>query len=471
MDIVMPQMGESISSGTVTRWLKGPGDTVERDETLFEIATDKVDAEIPAPASGVLAEILVQEGATVDVGTVVALLQAEGEAAPASSGAAPAAAAAAAPAAPAAAAAAPAAAPAPAAPAASRANGAGPSSGPLFPESAKGIDSADELRRLRSTPVVRKIAAENNVRIADVPGTGLGGRVTKKDILAYLESGGAASAAAPVAASAAASAAPAGAPAPAGLANAFAFNPSLNPLGPSPYPTHGPNDAVELEPMSNMRREIAKHMAASVSFSAHVTQFIEVDFSAVDRVRGRLKEKLAARGVKLSYTPFILQACAKALQEFPQFNASVDGDTIVRKRDVNLGMAVALDWGLIVPVIKNADGLNLVGLARACEDLAVRARNKKLKPDEVQGGTFTVTNPGIFGALTGTPIINQPQLAILGVGTIEKRVVVVDDAIAIRKRSYFSVTIDHRVLDGADGARFLKYVKDFLEAGDFGEAV
>lgn len=453
MDVVMPQMGESIAQGTITRWFKAPGDPVKKDETLFEIATDKVDAEIPSPVAGVLGEILVAEGATVDVGTVVARIGAAGEAA-----AAPEAAPAAAVTPPA-----PVAAPAPPAAAPGRAQGpagspgAAPRSvavGELFPASARGIASLDELRRTRSTPLVRRMAREHGVRLADVPGTGASGRVTKKDMQRYLAEGGAAHAAGQAVAAA-----------PAGVGGGGPV--TLSALGPSPYPTHAPGDAVTLEPMSRMRKEIAKHMVASLAFSAHVAQTIEVDFTAVDQARARLKREHEARGTKLTYTPFILLAVARALRRFPQFNISVDGETIIRKHDVNLGMAVALDWGLIVPVIKHADELNLAGLARASNDLALRARDKKLKPEEVQGGTFTVTNPGIFGVLSGNPIINQPQVAILGCGVIEPRVVAVDDAIAIRKRAYFTLTIDHRVLDGADGARFLKFVKDTLEGGEF----
>ena len=302
------------------------------------------------------------------------------------------------------------------------------------------------------------------MRLADVVGSGLSGRVTKKDILAFIEGGGAARAAA------AGGGAPAlGGGVPLQGAGLWAFNPALNPLGPAPFPTHGPNDNVTVEPMNGMRKAIAKHMIASKAFSAHVEQTIEIDFTAIDKVRGRLKGKFADRGIKLTYTAFILAAVARALREFPQFNVSVDGENLIRKHDVNVGMAVALDWGLLVPVIKRADELSLSGIARASTDLAERARTKKLKPDEVQGGTFTVTNPGGFGVLSGNPIINQPEVSILGCGVIEKRAVVIDDAIAIRKRSYFTLTIDHRVLDGADGARFLKFIKDTMEAGDFGE--
>lgn len=468
MDVVMPQMGESIAQGTITRWTRAPGEKIGKDETLFEIATDKVDAEIPSPSEGVLVEILFPEGATVDVGTVVARLD-SGDGAVASSPAVAPAAEAPAASAPAAAPAAPTAAPAPAS---SVAGSVAAVAGELFPPSAKGIASVEALRRLRSTPVVRAIASEHGVPLADVPGTGVHGRVTKKDILAYLEAGGSrAGAAAPARATVGAAPAPATAtaPAPASGGGLWAFNPSLNPLGPSPFPTHGPGENVTIEPMSTMRKGIARHMIASKAFSAHVEQTIEVDFTAVDQVRAKLKGRYAERGVKLTYTPFILQAVSRALREFPQFNVSVDGENLVKKADVNLGVAVALDWGLIVPVIRRADELSLTGMARASNDLAERARAKKLSPEDVQGGTFTVTNPGSFGVLCGNPIINQPQVAILGCGVIEKRVVVVGDAIAIRKRSYFTLTIDHRVLDGADGARFLKFVKDYMEAGDFGE--
>jgi 2-oxoglutarate dehydrogenase E2 component (dihydrolipoamide succinyltransferase) len=466
MDVVMPQMGESIAQGTISSWTKSVGESVERDETLFEISTDKVDADIPSPASGVLTEILVEEGATVDVGTVVARLDIGDGAAVAGSSesVAP-------------------------SPAVEEGSDSAPDTpvaevkaaalssarlavsvqaiaGELFPASAKGIDSVEELRRLRSTPVVRAIASEHGIPLREVPGTGIQGRVTKKDILAYLETRGsqANTESLPI------QAAPTVPAAPEALSSGlWAFNPSLNPLGPSPYPTHGPNEVVEIEPMSTMRKGIARHMVASQNFSAHVEQMIEVDFTAIDQVRGRLRGKYAKRGIKLTYTPFILQAVARALREFPQFNVSVDGENLIKKPDVNLGLAVALEWGLIVPVIRRADELSLSGMARASNDLAERARTRKLAPGDVQGGTFTVTNPGSLGVLCGNPIINQPQVAILGCGVIEKRVVAVNDAIAIRKRSYFTLTIDHRVLDGADGAYFLKFLKDYLEAGDFGE--
>ncbi len=492
MDVVMPQMGESIAQGTITKWYKAPGDTVEKDETLFEIATDKVDAEIPSPSSGTLAEILVAEGATVDVGVLVARLDTgDGTVTASASTAAPAAAtgseassgssmmaqaastvnAVASSVAGATMGAAQAVANTVSNAVGARTGGGKP--GELYPASAKGIDSVEELRRSRSTPVVRNIATEHGVALADVPGTGISGRVTKKDILSYIEGGGAKAAPAPAPQ---ADGTPTFTKAPSlpegggvvcgGL---WAFNPGLNPLGPSPYPTHGPSESVEIESMSSMRKGIAKHMVASKAFSAHVEQMIEIDFTAIDKVRNRLKASYAERGMKLTYNSFILYAAARALRQFPQFNVSVDGENIIKKKNINLGVAVSLDWGLLVPVIKNADELNLAGLTRASSDLAGRARNKKLKPDEVAGGTFTVTNPGVFGVLCGNPIINQPQVAILGCGAIEKRAVVVNDAIAIRKRCYFTLTIDHRVLDGADGARFLKFLKDTMEAGDFGE--
>jgi 2-oxoglutarate dehydrogenase E2 component (dihydrolipoamide succinyltransferase) len=495
-DVIMPQMGESIAEGTITKWMKNVGDKVERDEPLFEISTDKVDAEIPSPASGVLKEIRVQPGATVPINTVVGVIAAEGEpaSAPAPS-AAPAPAAApkappAAPATPAPAAAAPApppppapaASPAPpvvpppvAAPAApppppaaalpvaapappAQADGtpgpepqpapstpARPAAAPA-PPAERGDMSVDELRQTRSSPVVRRIAAEHNVDIREVPGTGISGRVTKQDILGHLESRPAAAAATP--------AWPASAQAPA-------------PAAPPAAPATRPGDRVQIVPMSPIRRKTAEHMVLSKRTSAHVSTVFEVDMTRVDQLRHKHRAAYEERsGVKLTFLPFILKATVDALKAFPVLNSSVEGDNIVYRHDINLGLAVALDWGLIVPVIRNADERNLLGLARAVNDLAERARSKKLKVEEVQGGTFTVTNPGVFGSLFGTPIINQPQVAILGVGTIEKRPVVRDDAIAIRLMAYFALTFDHRIVDGADADRFMAHLKKSLQEFD-----
>ncbi len=491
-DVIMPQMGESIAEGTITKWMKNVGDKVERDEPLFEISTDKVDAEIPAPAAGVLKEIRVQPGTTVPINTVVGVITAEGEAAaapaPAPAAAPPAPAPAPAPAAPpaapapptappapAAAAPPPAPAPAPAAPPppappvqaapapppppaasatpapeakAAQADGTpgpAPQPAPAAPERAD--MSVDELRQTRSSPVVRKIAAEHNVDIREVPGTGISGRVTKQDILGHLESRPAASAT---------PAWPAAAPSTAAAA------------APAPAPASAkPGDRVQVVPMSPIRKKTAEHMVLSKRTSAHVTTFFEVDMTRVDQLRHKHKAAYEERsGVKLTYLPFILKATVDALKAFPILNSSVEGDSIVYRHDINLGLAVALDWGLIVPVLRNADEKNLLGLARAVGDLADRARSKKLKVDEVQGGTFTVTNPGVFGSLIGTPIINQPQVAILGVGTIEKRPVVRDDAIAIRTMAYFALSFDHRIVDGSDADRFMAHLKKSLQEFD-----
>lgn len=438
-DVVMPQMGESVAEGTITKWLKKVGEPVKRDEPLFEISTDKVDAEIPSPADGVLLEVVHAEGQTVEVNSVVARIGAAGETP--------------APAEPAA--------PAEPEPSAARAEPelsapAKPTAAPAEPTVAPAATrpdagdgrraepaTRDELARTRSTPIVRRIAAEHGIDIAQVKGTGIAGRVTKSDILAYIEAGG-------ERASATVAAAPAA-------------------TGPSP-PAFQPGERVQVEPMSIMRQRIAEHMVMSRRTSAHVTTVFEVDMTAVEALRIRHRDRFQAEnGVKLSITAFIARAVVDALRAYPIVNASVDGTSIVYKRDINLGIAVALDWGLIVPVIKNAEEKNLVGLARAIADLAGRARDKKLSPDEVQGGTFTITNPGVFGSLFGTPIINQPQVAILGVGAIVKRPMVVTspdggDSIAIRSMAYLNLSFDHRLLDGALADTFLSHVKRSLEA-------
>ncbi len=437
VDVIMPQMGESIAEGTLVKWLKQKGDRVERDENLFEISTDKVDAEIPSPGAGTLGEILVEEGQTVEVGTVVARLLEEGESPsekPAqavqpkreepTSESEPAVAAAAAPGAEES--------------ATESGNGAG------------GIPTKAELRRTRSSPVVRNIASEHGIDLSRVEGTGLSGRVTKRDILAYVERGEAAPAEAPER-----TAPPVGELAP-GAAE-----------GPRPF---AEGDRVEIESMSIMRQRIAEHMTDSRRTSAHVTSFFEIDMSRVAELRQRNKTRfLEDSGVKLTYMPFIIQALVEGVKEWPIVNASVWGDKIVYKKDVNVGIAVALPqdkgFGLIVPVIRHADELSLVGLARSTNDLAERARTKKLSPDEVQGGTITITNPGVFGSLAGTPIINQPQVAILGVGAIEKRVKVIGpgDAIGVRTCAFFSISYDHRVVDGATADHFMLVVKEKLE--------
>ncbi len=455
-DVIMPQMGESIAEGTITKWIKNIGDKVQRDEPLFEISTDKVDAEIPAPASGVLREIKVQAGATVAINTVVAIIGAEGEAVAAPPAAKPEAArptapsppppppparAAAPPPPPQTVAAAPVppplAAPRPPAPAAAPP----PPPAPTPPEKPRSEMSVEELRQTRSSPVVRKIAAEHGVDIGAVPGTGISGRVTKQDILGHIEARGERPAAPP--------AVPAEAP-------------------PAPFvPAYQAGERVEIVPMSPIRRKTAEHMTLSKRISAHVSTVWEVDMTRVDLLRAKHRRAYEDRsGVKLTFMPFILKATIDALKAFPVLNSSVEGESIVYKRDINLGMAVALDWGLIVPVIRNADEKNVLGLAKAVNDLAERARSKKLRVDEVQGGTFTITNPGVFGSLFGTPIINQPQVGILGIGTIEKRPVVRDEAIAIRSMSYFCLTFDHRIVDGADADRFMGHLKMGLQEFD-----
>jgi pyruvate dehydrogenase E2 component (dihydrolipoamide acetyltransferase) len=439
--VLMPQMGESIAEGTIVRWIKKVGESVDRDEPLFEISTDKVDAEIPSPAAGVLAEIKVQEGETVAVNSVVATIGEPGAAAatPDARRAAPAPQADGSPS--------PATSPArtePPAPAlsADAAPVAAPAAGPEGrPTNGQGVLSKDEQRRARSSPLVRKIAKEHGIDLHALQGSGIGGRVTKHDILDYIEHG------APQAASGPATQE---APAPAG----------------GHMPAFMPGESVEIVPMSVMRRKIAEHMVLSRRTSAHVHSVFEVNFSRVAELRDRKKGDYERAGVKLTYMSFITKAIVDALRAVPVLNASIDGDRIVYKKDVNIGIAVALDWGLIVPVLKNADEKNLLGLSRAIADLAARARAKQLKPEEVQGGTFTITNPGNFGAQFGLPIINQPQVGILGVGAIEKRAIVIDDAIAIRPMGYLTLGFDHRLVDGAVADQFMAQVKRQLEHFD-----
>ncbi len=459
-DVIMPQMGESIAEGTVTKWMKNVGDRVERDEPLFEISTDKVDAEIPSPAAGILKEIRVQPGTTVPINTVVGVIAAEGDAAQAGAPVAAPPVAAPPPPPPAPASAPPAAPPPP--PVEFRIEGEAPAPAPpppppAPPERPKSEMTAEELRLQRSSPVVRKIAAEHQVDIRQVPGSGIGGRVTKQDILGHIDSRATAPAAPPPAATPGPAAPAPTAPAPAPAA----------PAAPTPQaPPATARARVEVVPMSPIRKKTAEHMVLSKRTSAHVSTVFEIDMTRVDQLRQKHKAAFEERGVRLTYTPFVLKAVVDALKAFPVLNASIEGETIVYRKDVNLGLAVALDWGLIVPVIHNADEKNVLGLARAVNDLADRARSKKLKVEEVQGGTFTVTNPGVFGSLFGTPIINQPQVAILATGTIEKRPVVRDDAIAIRTMSYFCLTFDHRLVDGADADRFMALVKKTLQEFD-----
>ena len=413
-NVVMPQMGESIAEGTIVRWIKKVGDSIDRDEPLFEISTDKVDAEIPSPAAGVLTEIKVKEGETVAVNSVVATIGAAGEVGTASD-----------------------------------------TTSHAVPEAAVGqaesaqaeavahetsdeseertSDTPEDLRRQKSSPLVRRIAQEHKVDLAQIHGTGLSGRVTKQDILGYIQLG---------------------------------KGSARPPAPPATGPVFKPGEKVHVVPMSVMRKKIAEHMVLSARTSPHVYSVYEVNFGRVSALRDKKKADYEAGGAKLTFTAFIAKVAIDALRQFPIVNASLDGDNIVYKNDINLGIAVALDNGLIVPVIRNADEKNLLGLSRAINDLANRARTKKLSPDDVQAGTFTITNPGIFGALYGMPLINQPQVAILGVGTIEKRAVVIDDAIAIRPVCHITLGHDHRLVDGADAGRFLSFMKERLEHFD-----
>lgn len=449
-EIVMPQMGESITEGTVSKWLKAVGDTIEKDEALLEISTDKVDAEVPSPTSGTLLEIKVNEGETVEVGAVLAVVGASDSSVS----------------------------PPNAVTESKKKDVVLPSiENPVLPVATEpapqlravaaaassnggtGSPTAEDLRRTKSSPLVRNIAREHGIDITRIPGSGLSGRVTKNDILSFIETGAA-----------------------------------LRPqdlLLKRPQPTVTTSSAMpatkaeprvpqtftsmedRVEKMSVMRKKISEHMTMSKQISAHVTSVYEIDMTNVAKFRNANQAEFQARfGTKLTYMPFIFQAVTNAIREYRIVNSQIDGDQIIYKGDINLGMAVALDWGLIVPVIRNADTLTLSELAITANDLADRARTKRLKPDEVQGGTFTITNPGVFGGLFGTPIINQPQVAILCVGTIEKRPKVLtspdgDDYIAIRQMAYFALTYDHRIVDGADAERFLAYMKEFLEAGNF----
>jgi 2-oxoglutarate dehydrogenase E2 component (dihydrolipoamide succinyltransferase) len=476
--VIMPQMGESIAEGTITKWLKKVGDPIKRDEPIFEISTDKVDAEIPSPVAGTLLEIKVPEGQTVAINTVVATIGEAGEQAASAPAAAPAPAPVAKapepapapkaeapkPAAPPP----PPAAPAPPPPAAAAPRPAAPAPPPPparesapAPDARGGqVESIEERIRRRSSPLVRKIAQENAIDIGEVDGTGIHNRVTKNDILSYLENR---KVAGPAPGRAATAAAPAEVPGRAEPAEAPA----------PPRPAIPVSERDEVVAMTKIRKITAENMILSKRTSAHVTTVFQVDYTNVSRLRAKHKDAFQEKnGVKLTYLPFIFRAAIQALKEFPQVNASIDGESIVYHKDVHLGMAVALDWGLIVPVIKNADEKSILGLARASQDLAERARTKRLKPEEIQGGTFTVTNPGVFGSLFGTPIIPQPQVAILGVGTIEKRPVVVTDengadALGIRTVGYLALSFDHRLIDGADADKFMANVKKTLEAGEF----
>ena len=442
--VLMPQMGESIAEGTIVRWIKKVGDAVDRDEPLFEISTDKVDAEIPAPAAGVLTEIKVQEGETVTVNSVVATIGAASEIAnPASSVANP--------------------------------EPPIPDPGSRIPDPGPSLDSVvapdivdaphakpaaasrksngragsskpgeDDARTQRSSPLVRRIARDNDVDISQIHGSGLGGRVTKNDILGFIETGSQE-------------------PGPGMRESGLGIRENREPpVARSPEP----GARVEIKPLSVMRKKIAEHMVMSRRTSAHVHSVFHVNFSTVERIRQQRKAEFEQSGVKLTYMAFIAMAVVSALRRFPIVNASLDGDNVIYKKDINLGVAVALESGLIVPVIKHADEKNLLGLSRAIADIAGRARSKQLKPEEVHDGTFTITNPGQFGSQFGMPIINQPQVAILGVGTIEKRPIVVDDAIAIRTMAYLTLGYDHRLVDGATGDQFMAAIKEQIEHFD-----
>jgi 2-oxoglutarate dehydrogenase E2 component (dihydrolipoamide succinyltransferase) len=415
----MPQMGESIAEGTIVRWIKKVGDHVDRDEPLFEITTDKVDAEIPSPAAGILSEITAKEGQTVSVNSVVGTIQQPGEE------------------------------PAPAKPASARQGPDGattarvPTPAPAA-TTALPVVPAPHLteapapqpgQRTRSSPLVRRIARENNVDVSQIAGSGIGGRVTKDDILAFI-----------------------GNQTPAKYQDVDGQA--------MPRPPRPASDREQVEPLSPMRKKIAEHMVLSRRTSAHVHSVFHVNFTHVERIRHEKRGDYERLGAKLTYMAFITKAVIDALRRHPIVNASLDGDNVVYKKDVNIGIAVALESGLIVPVIKNADEKNLLGLSRAIADVADRARSKQLKPEEVHGGTFTITNPGQFGAQFGMPIINQPQVAILGVGTIEKRPVVVDDAIAIRTMAYLTLGYDHRLIDGAAADQFMSDVKKHIEQFD-----
>jgi pyruvate dehydrogenase E2 component (dihydrolipoyllysine-residue acetyltransferase) len=457
IDVIMPQMGESIFEGTITKWLKKPGDKIERDEPLFEISTDKVDAEIPAPAAGVLKEIKVEEGRTVPIQTVVAVIDAPGAEAAKPS------------------------APAPrtkpettAKPGATKSSTASPAKPqtPLPAESGEeeeGVEAAEEApesagtgpigagqpereRRIRSSPLVRRLARENNINLSTLQGTGAGGRISKRDILAAISGAQAR---------------------PAAQASQGPPSPQAAPVAgsraPIPLETAVPRERIyfghyEVQPMSVMRQRIAEHMVLSKRVSPHVYSIDEADMTRVAQIRATAKSEFEVRHqTRLTFMPFFVRSCVGALRDFPTVNASIDGTSVVLHGEINVGIAVALDWGLIVPVLKNADEKNFLGLQRAINDLAERARAKKLKPEEVQESTFSITNPGIFGGLMGLPIINQPNVAILGIGAVQKRPVVISDAIAIRSMVYLTLSYDHRVVDGAVAHQFMAQIKHRLE--------
>ena len=444
-EVIMPEMGESIAEGTITKWLVQVGERVERDQPLFEISTDKVDAEIPSPVSGTLLVVHHLEGATVQVNDLVALVGEPSEKPDSEVVAEP---------------------PSVEAvvvessstevveeqPPAPEVAG----TGPLNPSEDSQL--VDRIRRF-SSPLVRKMASQEGVDLLQVEGSGIHGRVTKQDMQAYLEKRSA-----PPPATTTSPTPSMAAP----MRTAQVVTSPRQQTGDFLVAAYSEGDNIEIEPMSNIRRLTAAHMVYSKATSAHVSTVFHVDLSRVAKARVRAKQGFEqTHGTKLTFMPFIFKAVANALTAFPNLNSSIDGTDIVHKKDINLGMAVALDWGLLVPVIRHADQLNLVGLAKAANDLADRARSKRLSPEEVQGGTFTVTNPGVFGSLFGTPIINQPQVAILGIGTIEKRPVVDTDAdgndtIAIKTMCYFALTFDHRLVDGAEADSFMNHLRRTL---------
>ena len=426
--VVMPQMGESIAEGTIVRWIKKVGESVERDEPLFEISTDKVDAEIPSPAAGVLTDIKVKEGETVAVNSVVAEIGQADEVRESSVAAGE---------------------PGPAAGATQQPDGQSTAAPTPADKTVAAITSEQpsDNGRQRSSPLVRRIAKEHNVDIAQIAGSGIGGRVTKHDILGYIERGG--------------ERLPQTARTPAG------GEPEKAQPARAARPVQvRPTGADRIEKLSVMRKKIAEHMVLSQRTSAHVHSVFHVNFSTIEKLREQKRAEYEQAGVKLTYMAFIARVVVEALHRHPILNASIDGENVVYKKDINLGIAVALEDGLIVPVIRNADEKNVLGLSRAIADVAERARAKRLNPDEVHGGTFTITNPGPFGAQFGMPIINQPQVAILGVGTIEKRPVVIDDAIAFRTMAYLTLGYDHRLVDGAVADEFMADVKQHLECFD-----
>jgi len=436
-------MGESIFEGTITKWLKKPGDKVERDEPLFEISTDKVDAEIPSPSAGVLKEIKVGEGQTVPIQTIVGVIDAAGSAA--------------------ASAPAPAKAPAAATPAPSAPKPTAPA--PVAPVAAAPAPatSSSTGERIHSSPLVRRMAAEHGIDLSTVTGTGASGRISKQDIEAAIAAGGAPAATPPAysAPAPAASSRPAPPPPSAPGVSGGQVHVALETAVPREKMYFG---NYEVQPMSPMRQRIAEHMVASKRVSAHVYSVDEIDMTKVAALRAKSKDEFEKRyETKLTFMPFFVKAAVAGLRAFPTLNASLDGTNVVLHKEINIGIAVALDWGLLVPVVKNADEKNILGIQRNMNDLAERARSKKLKPEEVQESTFSITNPGVFGGLFGLPVISQPNVGILGLGAIEKRPVVINDSIAIRSMCYVTLSYDHRVVDGAIAHQFLHKVKETLE--------